>query len=214
MLRGLSQEERMVLRQSPDELAGPTASRLLTVCGLDGSEVQLPLEDTMTVDDLRKSVARRIGLRLGGMLVLLAGGKTLDDSKPLVEQVQGDVITYVVQQVALGMFVNKYKYRYKYRHRYKTQKSIYICIYIYIETCLFLSCYVWLQEDPIDFRFFFRRLIEANLGWRREGSCCVSPRLSRPAPERGGRRRQGRHLFVGIWAAEVPLSWLGNILHC
>ena len=57
----------------------------------------------MTVEDLHKSIAGRIGLRLGGMLVLAAGGNTLDDSKPLLEQVQGDVITYVVQQVALGM---------------------------------------------------------------------------------------------------------------
>ena len=82
-----------------------TACRQLTVCGLDGSEVQLPLEDNMTVDDLRKRVARRICLRLGGMLVLLADGKTLEDSKPLSEQIQGDVITYVVQQVALAMFI-------------------------------------------------------------------------------------------------------------
>ena len=88
-----------------DEVDGLTASRELTVCGLDGSEVHLPLEDNMTVEDLRKSVAGRIGLRLGGMLVLTAGGNYLDDSKPLFEQVQGDVITYVVQQVALVMFI-------------------------------------------------------------------------------------------------------------
>ena len=102
MLGGLSQEERQVRRRL-DEFDGLTSCRQLTVRGLDGSEVQLPLEDNMTVEDLRKSVAGRIGLRLGGMLVLLAGGHTLDDSKPLLEQVQGDVITYVVQQVALDM---------------------------------------------------------------------------------------------------------------
>ena len=56
------------------------------------------------MEDLRKNVAGSIGLSLGGTPVLLAGGMTLDDSKPLSEQVQGDVITYVVQQVALGMF--------------------------------------------------------------------------------------------------------------
>ena len=102
MLRG-SPEERKVKRQRLDEFDGLTASRQLTVHGLDGSEVQLPLEDNMTVEDLRKSVAGRISLRLGGVLVLAAGGRTLDDSKPLLEQVQGDVITYVVQQVALAM---------------------------------------------------------------------------------------------------------------
>ena len=102
MLRGLTQEERKVLRQCLDEFDGLNASRQLTVCGLDGSEVQIPLEDNMTVQDLRKSIAGRIGLRLGGMLVLTAGGNALDDSKPLLEQVQGDVITYVVQQVALA----------------------------------------------------------------------------------------------------------------
>ena len=59
----------------------------------------------MTVEDVHKSVAGRIGMRLGGTLALAAGGKTLDDSKPLLEQVQGDVITYVVQQVALAMFI-------------------------------------------------------------------------------------------------------------
>ena len=104
MLRGY-QEEREVKRQCFDEFDGLTG-RQLTVCGLDGTEVQLPLEDNMTVEDLRKSVAGRIGLRLGGMLVLAAGGNTLDDSKPLLEQVQDDAITYVVQQVALAMFVS------------------------------------------------------------------------------------------------------------
>ena len=100
MLRGLSQEERKVLRQCLDEFEGLTPGRQLTVCGLGGSEVQLPLEDNMTVEDLRKSIAGRIGLRLGGVLALAAGGNALDDSKPLLEQVQGNVITYVVQQVA------------------------------------------------------------------------------------------------------------------
>ena len=88
-----------------DEVDGLTACPQLTVCGLDGSEVQLPLEDNMTVEDLHKSVAGRIGMRLGGMLVLAAGGNTLDDSKPLLEQVQGNVITYVVQKVALAMLI-------------------------------------------------------------------------------------------------------------
>ena len=74
------------------------------VRGLDGSEVQLPFDDNMTVEDLHKRVAGRIGLRLGSMLVLVSGGNTLDDSKPLLEQVQGEVITYVVQQVAHDMF--------------------------------------------------------------------------------------------------------------
>ena len=102
MLRGPSQEEQ----KCPDEFDGLTACRRLTVCGLDGSEVQLPLEDNMTVDDLRKRVSGRIGLRPGGMLVLAAGGNTLDGAKPLLEQIQDDVITYVVQQVALAMFIH------------------------------------------------------------------------------------------------------------
>ena len=105
MLRELSQEERRVLRQCLDEFDGLAACRQLMVRGLDGSEVQLPLDDNMTVEHLRKSVAGSIGLRLGGMLVLLAGGITLGDSQPLLEQLQGDVITYVVQQVALVMFI-------------------------------------------------------------------------------------------------------------
>ena len=49
MLRGLSQDERKVLRQCLDEFGGLTAGRHLTVCGLDGSEVQLPLDDNMTL---------------------------------------------------------------------------------------------------------------------------------------------------------------------
>ena len=98
-----TQEERKVKRQRLDEFDGPTPCRHLTLCGLDGSEVQLPLEDNMTMEDVRKSVAGKIGLRLGGMLVLLSGGHGVDDSKPLLEQVQGDVLTYVIQQVALGM---------------------------------------------------------------------------------------------------------------
>ena len=103
VLRGLSQEERKVKRQRLDEFDGLTACRQLTVRGLDGCEVQLPLDDNMTVEDLHKRVAGRIGLRLGGMPLLAAGGNTLDDSKPLLEQVQGDDIAYVVQQVALDM---------------------------------------------------------------------------------------------------------------
>ena len=138
MLRGLSGEERQVLHRCLDEFDGLTAGRQLTVSGLDGSELQLPLEDYMTAEDLRKSVAERIGLRLlgsslrrfifclvgskrilfriffqtvlgqprlGGTLVLAAGGNALNDSTPLLEQVHGDVLTYVVQQVALGMFM-------------------------------------------------------------------------------------------------------------
>ena len=97
------QEERKIKHQRLHEFDGQTAGRQLTVCGLDGSEVQLPLEDNMTVEDLRKSVAERIGLRLGSSLVLAAGGNALDDSKLLLEQVQGNFISYVVQQVALGM---------------------------------------------------------------------------------------------------------------
>ena len=69
---------------SQDEFDGLTAGRRLTVCGLDGSEVQISFEDNMTVKDLRESVARRIGLQPGGMLVLVAGGNGLDDSKPLL----------------------------------------------------------------------------------------------------------------------------------
>ena len=98
----LAQEEQKVLRECLDESDGRTAGRHLTVCGLHGSEVQLAVEDSITVEDLRKRVAGRIGLRLGGMLVLVAGGTGLEDSKPLLAQAQGDVITYVVQQVALN----------------------------------------------------------------------------------------------------------------
>ena len=101
LLRGLSHAERKVLRKCLDEFEGLTASRQLTVCGLGGSEVQLPLEVNMTVEDLRKSVAERVGLPLGGVLVLAAGGNALDDSKPLLERVD-DVVTYVVRQVALA----------------------------------------------------------------------------------------------------------------
>ena len=43
MLRGL-QEERTVKRQCLADLEGLAADRQLTVCGLDGSEVHLPLE--------------------------------------------------------------------------------------------------------------------------------------------------------------------------
>ena len=73
MLRG-SREERKVKRQRLGEFDGLTACRQWTLCGLDGSEVQLPLENNMTVEDLRKSVAEGIGLRPGGMLVFVAGG--------------------------------------------------------------------------------------------------------------------------------------------
>ena len=101
LLRGLSEAERKVLHQCLDEFEGLPASRQLTVCGLGGSEVHLPLEDNMTVEDLRKSVAERVGLPLGGVLVLAAGGNALDDTKPLLEQID-DVVTYVVRQVALA----------------------------------------------------------------------------------------------------------------
>ena len=91
---------RPIKRQRLDEFDGLSACRPLTVRGLDGSEVQLPRQDNMTVEDLRKGVAGSIGLRLGGMLVFVAGGNTLHDAKQMLEQVQGNVITYVVQQVA------------------------------------------------------------------------------------------------------------------
>ena len=114
----LAQDFRAKCVDEVDEL---TACRQLTVCGLDGSEVHLPLQDNMTVEDLHKSVAGRIGMRLGGMLVLAAGGNTLDDSKPLSEQVQGDVITYVVQRAALAM----------------------------IKCHVFVFRHWWVQEDPM-----------------------------------------------------------------
>ena len=102
-LADLAPAERKALGHRFDDLDGLAADRQLTVCALDGSEVQISVDDNMTVEDLRKSVAGRIGLRLGGMLVLVAGGNGLGDSKPLLAQVHGDVITCVAQQVALGM---------------------------------------------------------------------------------------------------------------
>ena len=60
MLPG-SREGQNVLPERP-EFDGLAADRQLTVCGLDGSEVRLPLEDNMTVEGLAKSVAGRIGL--------------------------------------------------------------------------------------------------------------------------------------------------------
>ncbi|CAK9070609.1 Regulator of nonsense transcripts 1 (ATP-dependent helicase RENT1) (Nonsense mRNA reducing factor 1) (NORF1) (Up-frameshift suppressor 1 homolog) (mUpf1) [Durusdinium trenchii] len=76
------------------------SQRVWTIIGLDGTTFQLPVDEMANVDDLSKTIAKRIGMRAGGKLVLFAGGQILEDSSKFLQQEGcGREISYVVQQV-------------------------------------------------------------------------------------------------------------------
>ncbi|CAK9085089.1 unnamed protein product [Durusdinium trenchii] len=76
--------------------------RPLNVHGIDGSTFQLLAVDGTTVDDLYRIIRESAGMKPGSRLVLTSGGKVLDASKPLLQQVDGDEIMFVVRQIAAG----------------------------------------------------------------------------------------------------------------
>ena len=81
--------------------SGPPASggTRLNITGLDGSTFQVDVAESSGVLDVCQKIEGRIGLQPGRRLVLMSGGKVLSDSQLMREQVLGNEITYVVQQV-------------------------------------------------------------------------------------------------------------------
>ncbi|CAK9028910.1 unnamed protein product [Durusdinium trenchii] len=78
------------------------SGRRLIIHGVDGSTFHLPVDDAATVDDLSKTITAKCGAKPGHRLVLTSGGNVLDDSKPLLKQLCGEEITYVMQRVSAG----------------------------------------------------------------------------------------------------------------
>ncbi|CAE7370248.1 unnamed protein product [Symbiodinium necroappetens] len=76
--------------------------RQLKINSLSGSQFQLEIDETATVLDVSQEIAGIVGIAPGRMLVLTSGGTVLDESKPFLQQLHGDEITYKDQQVGAG----------------------------------------------------------------------------------------------------------------
>ncbi|CAK9078692.1 Probable serine/threonine-protein kinase fnkA (FNIP repeat-containing protein A), partial [Durusdinium trenchii] len=82
---------------------GNTSPRKLSIHGLDGSMFHIAVEDATTVDDLSRIIAEKSGATSSGRrLVLTSGGQVLNDSKPLLQQLNGEEVTFVVRKVSAG----------------------------------------------------------------------------------------------------------------
>ncbi|CAK9011098.1 unnamed protein product, partial [Durusdinium trenchii] len=95
----LERAERL-LRRAKELVMEARNSQPWTISGLDGTSFQLPVDETAKVDDLSKTIAERICMRVGGKLVLFAGDQILEVSSKLLQQEGcGREISYVVRQV-------------------------------------------------------------------------------------------------------------------
>ena len=76
--------------------------RQLKINSLSGSQFQLEIDEAATVLDVSQEITGIVGVAPGRMLVLTSGGAVLDESKPFLQQLHGDEITYKDQQVGAG----------------------------------------------------------------------------------------------------------------
>eukprot|EP00913_Durusdinium_trenchii_P013969 g13116.t1 len=75
----------------------------LSIHGMDGSSFQVAVEDATTVNDLSRIIVAQSSMSCAGRaLVLTSGGHVLDHSKPLLQQVTGEEVTFVARKVSAG----------------------------------------------------------------------------------------------------------------
>ncbi|CAE6972501.1 unnamed protein product, partial [Symbiodinium natans] len=86
------------------ELAeGSTPRRKLSIHGMDGSTFHISVEDATTVHDLSRIIAEKSGVTSSGRsMVLTSGCHVLDDTKPLLQQLTGEEVTFVARRVSAG----------------------------------------------------------------------------------------------------------------
>lgn len=73
----------------------------MTIQGLAGSAFELRVDDAATVEGVSKRIAERLDMKPGSMLVLTSGGHVLVESQPLLKQVHGKEISFVLTPVNL-----------------------------------------------------------------------------------------------------------------
>ncbi|CAE6917086.1 unnamed protein product [Symbiodinium sp. CCMP2456] len=79
---------------------GPGVVNSLHIQGLDGSTFQLPVDDATTVADVSKQIAEMIEMKPSSTLVLTSGGSVLNESLPVLEQVESREVSFVVKQIS------------------------------------------------------------------------------------------------------------------
>ena len=80
----------------------------LEIKGLDGSTFELQVGDDATVEDVYKYTSEKIGLEPGKKLLLTSGCTILDYSRPLLQQVEGGEISFIVQRISLNDFAKHF----------------------------------------------------------------------------------------------------------
>ena len=71
---------------------------------MDGSTFELQVGDDATVEDVYKYTSEKIALEPGRKLLLTSGCTILDYSKPLLQQVEGEEMSFIVQKISLNDF--------------------------------------------------------------------------------------------------------------
>ncbi|CAL1167158.1 unnamed protein product [Cladocopium goreaui] len=79
----------------------------LEIKGLDGSTFELQVGDA-TVEEVYKNISEKIGLKPGRKLLLTSGCIMLDYSRPMLQQVQGGEISFIVQRISLNDFAKSF----------------------------------------------------------------------------------------------------------
>ena len=80
----------------------------MEIKGLDGSTFEFQVDDDATVEEVYKYILEKTGLKTGKKLLLTSGCTILDHSRPLLQQVQGGEISFIVQSITLNDFAKSF----------------------------------------------------------------------------------------------------------
>ena len=80
----------------------------LEIKGLDGFTFELQVGDDATVEEVYKNISEKIGLKPGRKLLLTSDCIMLDYSRPMLQQVQGGEISFIVQRISLNDFAKSF----------------------------------------------------------------------------------------------------------
>ena len=85
----------------------------LEIKGLDGSTFEFQVGDDATVEDVYKYISEKIGLKPGRKLLMISGCMMMNCSRPLLEQVEGREISFIVQRITLIDFAKSFLERHQ-----------------------------------------------------------------------------------------------------